>query len=731
MADFGITPEGIVIKTIQDVLAEIESSQKSLFGSGFTIAPDSPQGQLNGVFGDKVAELWELLQDVARSRNPSFSTGAFLDEILQLTGTQRLAATRSIAALYLIRTGGITTIPAGSLFSIGSAGSQWRVIEETDLADGAFVDVEAVEFGPVFASARSIDSLVTPLTDLEERPFVKSLNNGPFKLFDYDTLEIQIDSDETQTIQFRDGDFSDIAAATLSEVQAAITSAFGAVESETLSQGFLLWSSTLGPGSAIQTKSGVLARLGLSSQFREGFNQPTRGTLLSGNSGPYDLTGNPEVFIKANGNQSQQVIFTSGSYGEKARGFIDAVAASDLVPGGDETFVLDDGDNGTVTFVFDDDASVTETSTTRVIAYVGNESRVQMAQKIRAAIDLSIVDVVTRADNSDNGITLLTTNRTGTARNNAITDTVASASFVVSGLASGENGSAAAVPAYRVAEFINENTTSLLAYESDGKIQIETLTEGVNGSVEVTGGAANTEFGFPVSEEQAGRSGVSEIGRNVESDAAARVRRERVLKAPGGGSVSAIQASLTNVPNVTYARVYENPFISTDSQGRPPKSVEAVVRGGADADIAEVLRKKVAGGIETYAVPGSNGVSLTLLDADGNDFEINFSRPDQVQLYVIANVQVRKGTFGGGSQSAGIQLIRDSIKEVIDELVIGNDVIALDLKCAAREVPGVADVPSLFLDIVPVPTNPNNLSIGDRSLATILLTDITVNVTFL
>ena len=730
MTTFGVTREGIVIKTIQDVLQEIEDNQKILFGSGFTVAPDSPQGQLNGVFGDKVAELWELLLDVARTRQPSFASGAHLDEILALTGTRRLPATNSRAQVELIRTGGTTTVPVTTILSIGSGGSQWQVTEETDVADGAFVPVEAVESGPVFAGSGTIDSFVTPLVDLQERPFVKSLNNGPFKLFDYDFLTVQIDSDETKTIEFRSSDFSDISSATLSEVLAVIAAAFGSMESEVLSQGYLLWSATLGPGSAIEVQAGILERLGLSPQRKRGFNRSTRGSLTSGNTGPYDLTGNPNFFIKANGGASQIVLFDLNSYGEKARATIDAVAGSDITSGVDtETFVIDDG-SGPVTFVFDDDASVTQTLTLRPIAFSGGETRIQMAQKIRSAISSAGLAITVRAA-LDSGITLLTTVASGVATNIALTDTVANAGFVVTGFVGGANGTVAAVPAHRVAEAINEQTVNLFAFESSGKIVIESSVDGVNGSVEITGGTANTAFGFPINDEQAGRGGESLLGRNVETDAEARARRSRVIRAPGGGSVLSIQAAISTLPEVSYARVYENPLNVIDSSGRPPKCIEAVVLGGVDNDIAEVIREKKAGGIQAYAVPGSNGVTVILQDDDTNDFTIGFSRPDQVQLYVEVHVQVQRGTFGGGVQALGEQAVRESIKAIIDALFIGNDVSALALKCAPLFVAGVKDVSYLAVDTIFTPVNTNNLVISDRSLATLLTTDVVVNVTFL
>lgn len=57
--------------------------------------------------------------------------------------------------------------------------------------------------------------------------------------------------------------------------------------------------------------------------------------------------------------------------------------------------------------------------------------------------------------------------------------------------------------------------------------------------------------------------------------------------------------------------MYENRTNETDSEGRPPHSVEAVVDGGSNSDIAEQILATVSAGITTYGsvsvdVPGED-----------------------------------------------------------------------------------------------------------------------------
>lgn len=725
-SEFGLTREGIVIKTIQDTLLEIETEQKDLFGPGFSIAEDTPQGQLNGVFADRISELWELLQAKLRSRQPSFAEGAALDEILALSGAERLEAKPSTVELCLVRLGPDPVVPVGTIFATSGDGTQWISTATADTSTGELVPVESVELGPVFASASAIDSLVTPVADLEERPFVRSLTSGPFALFDYATLEVTIDNSQTQTIEFRAADFTDITAATLPEVLAAISTQFSNVESEVLAPGFLLWSSTQGSGSSIEILGGTAAaRLGLSTQRKTGFNRSTRGLLSSGNVEPFDLTMGTELFIRASeSNPFQTVMLSTSDGGELATGTIQAIPAEDHDVSVD-SFTINDGAQ-TRSFFFGTPGAMSM-ATSSLITITGSETAVQMAQLIRTSIDESPLNLDV-SEASDPSIVLLRSRIGGVGSNNAITSTVVDPGFVVSGLAGGTNVALTNVPAHRVAEVINAQASGVHAYDSGGNVIIETETDGVNGLVEVLGGAFNASLAFPISSPQSGVTGDVMLGRNVETDAQARMRRPSTLNAPGGGSVPAIRAAVSNLPGVTFARVFENPLQIIDASGRPPCSVEVVVAGGDDQQIAETIHDKKAGGVQAWGVPGSNGVQTVVTDSNNNDFNIGFSRPDQIRLFIEIDLTAQEGVFGAGIQSAGVQEVRLAVKDLVDALSIGDDVNALRLRCAPLPVAGVLDVSTLRVDTIDPPINTGNLVIGDRSLVTVLLSDITVNV---
>ena len=92
----------------------------------------------------------------------------------------------------------------------------------------------------------------------------------------------------------------------------------------------------------------------------------------------------------------------------------------------------------------------------------------------------------------------------------------------------------------------------------------------------------------------------AELGRDVESNAELRVRREEELANPGTTPVDAIRADLLDIPDVISVTVFQNTADTTDVDGMPPHSVEALIRGGDDTDIFEQLLASVAGGIKTH-----------------------------------------------------------------------------------------------------------------------------------
>jgi uncharacterized phage protein gp47/JayE len=209
------------------------------------------------------------------------------------------------------------------------------------------------------------------------------------------------------------------------------------------------------------------------------------------------------------------------------------------------------------------------------------------------------------------------------------------------------------------------------------------------------------------------------VGANEETDAELRVRRELELRAQGGGSVPAIEAELLRVSGVTAAVVFENTSGTTDSDGLPPKSVECVVSGGADADIRQAIYDTKAAGVETYG-----DITGTVTDSEGTAHTIEFSRPGLLPIHVVINLKVNPSLF----PSDGATLVKEALVEWADSYYrIGRDVVASTLyPTVLAAVPGVLDVSSLFIGTAASPGTNATITVGVRQLAELDTSRITV-----
>lgn len=117
MADYGITKDGFILKTLPEIKSDIEQSLIDAFGE-IDLSSDGPFGQIIGVFSKASAEVWESLENVYYSEYPSSAEGVALDNVLSLNGLARLPATRATTFAQMGGTDGIE-IPSGSEISDG------------------------------------------------------------------------------------------------------------------------------------------------------------------------------------------------------------------------------------------------------------------------------------------------------------------------------------------------------------------------------------------------------------------------------------------------------------------------------------------------------------------------------------------------------------------------------------------------------------------------------------
>lgn len=179
-------------------------------------------------------------------------------------------------------------------------------------------------------------------------------------------------------------------------------------------------------------------------------------------------------------------------------------------------------------------------------------------------------------------------------------------------------------------------------------------------------------------------------GREKETDEEFRDRFEQSV-ATGGVGVDSIRGVLLGVKGVRAAAVIENVSRTDDSAGRPGKSFEAYVLGGAAADIGAAIFSKKAAGIESYGTE-----SVTVLDLAGNAHEVHFSYAQTVSISVKVTVTRNASYPADGAAQLKTALIKyiggeDADGQLYAGLTMGDDVVYARMIATALTIPGVDD----------------------------------------
>lgn len=119
-------------------------------------------------------------------------------------------------------------------------------------------------------------------------------------------------------------------------------------------------------------------------------------------------------------------------------------------------------------------------------------------------------------------------------------------------------------------------------------------------------------------------------GYDIESDFILRQRQKTELNAVAG-TEEAIQKSLSNLEDIGLARVDSNREDYDDAEGRPPHSVECVVSGSTNDEIAQAIYDKAPAGIGFF---GRDDTSGTATKDSGAEVIVHFTRPSNIYAWV-------------------------------------------------------------------------------------------------
>lgn len=120
----GLSAAGLEIKTIDDVLNDSRTRAADIFadlvpaGDIVDVSDNSALGRMIGVIAPSEASLWEALQQIYNSFNPNTAIGVSLDNIVALSGINRLVAMPTrVQVLLEGNTNTVISSPLGKAYS--------------------------------------------------------------------------------------------------------------------------------------------------------------------------------------------------------------------------------------------------------------------------------------------------------------------------------------------------------------------------------------------------------------------------------------------------------------------------------------------------------------------------------------------------------------------------------------------------------------------------------------
>ena len=162
----GVNADGFTIKPLEQIRTDLGNRLIARFGSTFNISPESPDGQLLGVYSDALFEAWQMGELSHNAFAPSKTFGVGLDNLCELNHVRRYFKRPTSATVQLTGVNG-ALIPTLTLLADDS-GLEFYTVQDITLDDQTdnSVSVLATVSGPNEVLANTITVIVEPVAGL-------------------------------------------------------------------------------------------------------------------------------------------------------------------------------------------------------------------------------------------------------------------------------------------------------------------------------------------------------------------------------------------------------------------------------------------------------------------------------------------------------------------------------------------------------------------------------------
>jgi uncharacterized phage protein gp47/JayE len=162
---YGLTTNGFVRKTFENILGDLISLGQTAFGTDFASNQSSPEYIELVNRSESLADVWEQLENVYFSFFPLTASGTSLDNSYALVGVYRIKGRKSIVREVELTNSSASpiTVPAGSRVSQSASGIEWVLISDVNInaSDTEMGVFECAIEGQNYATISSIDTILT------------------------------------------------------------------------------------------------------------------------------------------------------------------------------------------------------------------------------------------------------------------------------------------------------------------------------------------------------------------------------------------------------------------------------------------------------------------------------------------------------------------------------------------------------------------------------------------
>lgn len=215
-------------------------------------------------------------------------------------------------------------------------------------------------------------------------------------------------------------------------------------------------------------------------------------------------------------------------------------------------------------------------------------------------------------------------------------------------------------------------TQSAVTFDSNGDAEVQALCT-TPGEVDAAAGTIVIIETPTVSWRSVTNPQAATPGRNVETDAEARIRRRSAVSLASFSTQEAIHGALAAIEGIRFVRVYDNPTGSTDANGIPGHSICAVVSPwGA---VTSEMTDKVAATVYEQKSPGigtHGNTSSTYTDMYGNENTVEFSYASETTVTIA--LQIKK--LSGWDEEASEGRLVNAVVDYVNGLGIGESLVA-------------------------------------------------------